>query len=53
MRALTSQQQQSSLSVLPYLLVVRYVLPCVVAISTLGAILATDGGLWVTPMGVA
>ena len=52
MRALNSQQQQSSLSVVPYLLVVRYVLPCVLAISTLGAIVST-GALWVTPMGVA
>ena len=52
MRALNSQQQQSSLSVVPYLLVVRYVLPCVLAISTLGAIVGT-GALWVTPMGVA
>ena len=53
MRALNSQQQQSSFSVVPYLLVVRYVLPGVLAISTLGAILGTEGRLWAAPMGIA
>ena len=38
MRALNSQQQQSSFSVVPYLLVVRYVLPCVLASSVLGTL---------------
>lgn len=44
---------QNSLSVVPYLLVVRYVLPCVLAVSTLGAIVGMGGGLWATPMAVA